>query len=152
MLAHCRQMRFLWLLLPNYASRARLQLHLALSRLVLGSALPAPTANSMLKHLSCGRLLAGLGGLIGHDIRRENALLRLLSFQLKGRQWTQLVVHAARCRVLTRTHSLVLVPVHAGVHLSLDTLLHLRALLTGVHVHQFGLVVDWGQHAFVELH
>ena len=123
-----------------------LQLHLALSRLILCSI----RAYLMLHH-SLSTCRWGYFRLIWHYICREDSLLCLLSFDFESSQRAELVSHAPRRLILASTNFIISVMVHAHVHLILDCFLHLWTVWPS-GVSSMDLTgVNRSQHAFLEL-
>ena len=134
--------------LPDHAALARLQLHHTLARLILRRW----TINRVLSlALGCCLLARRVFRLIliGYYVRRENALLRLFTFNFEGRQRVKLIIvdPPRRRIVLALIHRvLVYVTIHSDIHVRSTVFLDLRALVPRV------ACVDWRQHALLELH
>ena len=121
-----------------------LQLHLALTRLILGSIW------WMLHHSRTTWWWCHFR-LIWHYICREDSLLCLLSFDFESGQRAELVSHSPRCLILARTNVLISVMVHAHVHLILDSLLHRWAVRPSSIATMDLNGINRSQHTFLEL-
>ena len=121
-----------------------LQLHLALTWLILRGTLPYWMYRWSIRRWGHFRL-------IWHYISREYSLLSLLSFDFECSQRAELVSHSPRCLILTHTNIMISVSVHAHVHLLLDSLLHRWAVRpSGITTMDLN-GINRRQHALLEL-
>ena len=117
----------------HHPTRARLQLHLALARLIFCGTWDHWVVVCTRRSLHGITRICTVLLLVRHNVSGEYSLLCLLSFYLECCERTQLVVHAARGRILTRAHRMVLIPVHGWVHrIVLYMFLHLRTVVAAI--------------------